>query len=105
MHLEHYFADRGGGMTWEIVLKEYDSTGDLVTLIPCKSAKIKTRWRALDDFLIGCPDGNTREVRFRRNGKVFPSIISDGKRRLFAEPIAAKLPLLEYARKLEFIAA
>lgn len=105
MRLEKYFADRGDSMTWDIVLKEYNKNGILVTLIPCKSAKIKTKWRAIDEFLNACPDGNVREIFFKRNGKIFPSLVSDGKKRMFAEPIASKLPLLEYARKLEFIAA
>lgn len=103
--LQTYFASRGDDMSWNICLKEYDGNGYLISLIPCKCARIKMKYRMLDGFLSACPKGNVREVQFSRGGKNYPSLVSDGETRRFAEPIAAKLPLFEYAkRRLSFVA-
>ena len=102
--LRTFFADRGDDMSWNICLKEYDKKGFLVALIPHKCVRIKMKWRMIDSFLSSCPRGNVREAQISRAGKYYPSIVSDGQTRHFAEPIVAKLPLFEYAKRLSFVA-
>lgn len=102
---QNYFIDEGAGMSWSICFKEYDKAGILSSLISCKANRIKHKWKEIDKFLSSCPKDCIREIFFRRNGKNYPSIITDGTERRFSAPIQAKLPLFEYAAKLEFVAA
>lgn len=85
---------------WQICFKEYDSNGMLVGLIPLKSVKVRSQWKKINAYLDACRDGIVREVQFYRNGKHYPSIVSDGTYRQFHEPITAMLPLFEYAKRV-----
>lgn len=86
-------------MAWSICFKEYDKNGILTELISCKANKIKHKWDFIDRFLSACKKDCLREVFFRRNNKTYPSLVSDGTVRHFAEPIQAKLPLLDYVAR------
>lgn len=86
-------------MLWNICFKEYDRNGYLISLIPCKCARIKMKFRAIKSFLGACPTGNVREVQFRRASKNYPSIVSDGNSSKWSAPVLAKLPLFEYCKR------
>lgn len=96
--LQNFFACEVNDMLWNICFREYDKRGYLLSLISCKCAKIKTKWRIIRDYLDNCPTGRVREVQYARYGKTFPSMVSDGEQLRFEAPIVAKLPLFEYAK-------
>lgn len=98
MDIQNYFMEDTD--MWQICLKEYDSTGFLVGLVSCKTEKVKYRWRRIDAFLSACPNNMVREAQFRRGGRHFPSIVSDGKTRKLSSPIVAMMPLFEYAKRI-----
>lgn len=85
---------------WQICFREYDSTGMLLMLFSKKAEKIRHRNRSIDTFLSQCQSESIREVQFYRNGKQYPSIITDGQTRKFSKPIAARLPIFDYLRKI-----
>ena len=78
--------------------------GFLISLIPCKCARIKMKYRMIDGFLSACPAGNIREATFTRGARHYPSIVCNGESKRFSEPVVAKLPLFEYAKRLCFVA-
>ena len=85
---------------WNICFREYDSKGNLTELVNCKAVKIKTKNRMIKSFMIACKPGNVREIQFCRNGKQYPSLVSNGIETRYAKPIVAMLPLFDYARNL-----
>lgn len=96
--IENYFLHDGEDEDmWCISFREYDKKGFLTELVSCKSDRIKQRRKSICGFLDACPSGMIREIQFRRGGKTYPSIVTDGQIRRFASPIMANLPLLNYA--------
>lgn len=85
---------------WSICFREYDSQGNLIELVNCKSLRIKSKTRMIRSFMSACKPGNIREVQFCRNGKQYPSMVSNGIETKYAKPIVAMLPLFDYARHL-----
>lgn len=85
---------------WNICFREYDPKGNLTELVTCKSVKIKSKTRMIRLFMTACKPGNVREVQFCRNGKQYPSLVSNGIETKYAKPITALLPLFDYARNL-----
>lgn len=85
---------------WSICFREYDSQGNLIELVNCKSLRIKSKTRMIRSFMSACKPGNIREVQFCRNGKQYPSMVSNGFETKYAKPIVAMLPLFDYARHL-----
>lgn len=63
---------------WQVCFKEYDGGGMLVGLKPVKAARVHSLWRRIDSYLSACQKGMVREVGFYRDGKNYPSIVSDG---------------------------
>jgi len=99
MGIQNYFH---GGLKdmWSICFREYDSQGNLIELVGCKSTKIKSKFRMIRSFMAACKPGNVREVQFCRNGKQYPSLVTNGIEMKYAKPITAMLPLFDYARLL-----
>lgn len=85
---------------WNICFREYDSNGNLTGLVSCRSEKIKSKSRTIRAFMTACKPGCIREIQFRKNGKQFPSMVTNGVDTKYAEPICAKLPLFEYAKNM-----
>lgn len=85
---------------WSICFREYDSKGNLTELVTCKSVRIKSKTRMIRSFMTACKPGNVREIQFCRNGKQYPSLVSNGVETKYAKPITALLPLFDYARNL-----
>lgn len=98
MDIHNYFMEDTG--MWQVCFKEYSSGGFLVGLVSCKTDKIKRQRRKIDAFLTACPKNMVREVQFYRNGRHFPSIVSDGAKRKMSSPIVAMMPLFEYAKRV-----
>lgn len=103
--LQNFFTCEGEeGMSWCICFKEYDNRGYLLNLFSCRCARIRMKWRVIRDYLDNCPDNRIREVQYMRFGKTYPSMVSNGQSVRFGEPIVAKLPLFEYAKKCSAVA-
>lgn len=100
MKIQNYFFHGGAKDMWNICFREYDSKGNLTELVNCKAVKIKTKNRMIKSFMIACKPGNVREIQFCRNGKQYPSLVSNGIETRYAKPIVAMLPLFDYARNL-----
>ena len=85
---------------WQVCFKEYDGGGMLVGLKPVKASSVRSLWRRIDLYLSACQKGMVREVGFYRDGKNYPSIVSDGKHRQFHAPITAIMPLFGYMKRI-----
>ena len=99
MGVQNYFHG-GVSYMWNICFREYDAQGNLTELVNCKSVRIKSKSRMIRSFLSSCRKGNVREVQFCRNGKQYPSLVSNGVEAKYSKPITAMLPLFDYARNL-----